>query len=103
MSACHSTHWTGYFRATENPLPEAMLRYLSGHIPAPEHHRFYFDHGTESLDSLYAPFQLRADSIFRAAGYTDPNLVTRVFDGEDHSERAWQRRIKIPLLFLFGK
>lgn len=102
-AACLSTHWTGYFRATDNPLPDAILRYLSGHIPTPGHHRFYFDHGTATLDSLYTPFQIRADSLFRASGYGAPHFDTRVFPGEDHSERAWQRRVGTPLMFLLGK
>lgn len=101
-AACLSTHWTGLFRATDNPLPDVLLGYLAGHSPAPKNHRLYFDHGTEALDSLYAPFQQRADNILRNAGYSSTNLMTRSFPGEDHSERAWQRRMKIPLVFLFG-
>ncbi len=102
-AACLSTHWTGLYRAVNNPVPDAVLKYLDAHVPAPKDHRFYFDHGTATLDSLYAPFQLTADSIMKAHGYTSRNFESRVFDGEDHSERAWSRRFEIPAMFLLKK
>jgi enterochelin esterase-like enzyme len=102
-AACLSTHWTGLYRADNNPVPDAVLEYFNAHLPSPKDHRFYFDHGTATLDSLYAPFQLRADSIMKAHGFTGRNLESRVFNGEDHSERAWARRFEIPALFLLKK
>lgn len=94
---------TGLYRAVNNPVPDAVLKYLDALVPSPKDHRFYFDHGTSTLDSLYAPFQLRADSIMKAHGYTSRNFESRVFEGEDHSERAWARRFVIPALFLLKK
>jgi predicted alpha/beta superfamily hydrolase len=102
-AACVSTHWTGLYRADNNPVPDAVLKYLDAHVPSPKDHRFYFDHGTATLDSLYAPFQLRADSIMKAHGYTARNYLSKIFEGEDHSERAWARRFEIPALFLLKK
>jgi enterochelin esterase-like enzyme len=102
-AACLSTHWPGLFTLENNPLPDAILSYLSSHLPSPENHLFYFDHGTATLDAMYAPFQQRADSIIRAAGYTTQNFMSRVFDGADHSEKAWSERLAVPLQFLLGK
>jgi predicted alpha/beta superfamily hydrolase len=102
-AACMSTHWMGLFTVADNPLPDAMLSYLSSHLPSPENHLLYFDHGTATLDAMYAPFQQRADSIIRAAGYTTKNFMSRVFDGADHSENSWSERLAIPLLFLLPK
>ncbi len=95
-AACLSTHW---------PAGNgAMVAYLESHIPKRDDHRFYFDHGTATLDTLYAPFQLRVDSLFRARRYEDgEHFMTRVFDGADHSERSWRARLDAPLEFLLGR
>lgn len=102
-AACLSTHWVGIFRTENNPVPAALMAYLKGHLPSPKNHRFYFDYGTASLDALYPPFQKQADEIMQASGYTAKNWLTRAFEGEDHSERAWRKRLDIPLLFLLKK
>ena len=94
-AACLSTHWTA--------ADGAMVDYLGHALPKPGAHRFYFDHGTRTLDSLYAPFQQRVDSIARAAGYVEGrDFVSRVFDGAEHSEVAWRARVAEPLVFLLG-
>jgi predicted alpha/beta superfamily hydrolase len=94
-AGCVSTHW---------PAGDgAMVGYLATHMPDPATHRIYFDHGTATLDSLYAPFQARADSIMRAAKWTEGrNWMTRVYPGADHSERSWRVRVDVPLTFLLG-
>lgn len=102
-AACLSTHWPGTFSAENNPVPFAFLDYLNDHLPSPENHKIYFDYGTETLDSLYEPFQLQADEIMKSKGYTEKNWITRKFQGEDHSERAWKKRLEIPIIFLVGK
>ena len=101
-AACLSTHWTGIFRADNNPFPAAMMKYLSRGLPSPKNHAIYFDHGTETLDSLYQPYQQQADKIMKAKGYGSGNWVSKVFPGEDHSERSWNKRLNIPVLFLLG-
>jgi len=99
-AACLSTHWTGIFSAENNPIPAAFMAYLRTHLPDPATHRLYFDYGTETLDALYEPFQLQADAILREKGYSAANWQTLKFVGADHSERAWQARLAIPLTFL---
>jgi predicted alpha/beta superfamily hydrolase len=99
-SACLSTHWPGTFQAENNPVPTAFLHYLKDHLPPPGTHRFYFDYGSETIDALYKPFQLQADTIMMRAGYTEANWVTLEFQGENHSEIAWNKRLHIPLEFL---
>lgn len=102
-AACLSTHWTGIFTNINNPIPAALLHYLQGHLPSPATHKLYFDHGTKTLDTLYKPYQLRADSIIKAHGYTKSNFMTLEFPDADHTERSWNKRLAIPLLFLLGK
>ena len=36
-------------------------------------------------------------------GFTSESWITKEFVGEDHSERAWQRRLHIPFEFLMAK
>jgi glycosidase/enterochelin esterase-like enzyme len=92
-AACLSTHW---------PAGDgAVVDYISKNLPKPGEHRIYFDHGTATLDALYEPFQQRMDEGMKHAGYTaGKDWVSRTFPGEDHSERAWSKRVEIPLLFL---
>jgi enterochelin esterase-like enzyme len=102
-AACLSTHWPGTFKTENNPVPAAFLSYLSDHLPSPANHKFYFDYGTATLDSLYKPFQQQADEIMKSKGYKKKNWITKEFPGEDHTEKAWNRRFEIPVRFLLGK
>jgi hypothetical protein len=44
------------------------------------------------------------DAIVRGRGYVEGrNFSSRVFEGAEHSERAWRQRVEIPLEFLLGK
>ena len=91
-----STHW---------PIGNGvMIDWLGTHLPDPRTHRLYFDHGTATLDAQYAPFQQRMDAIARDHGYSnDRNFSSRVFQGAEHSERAWNARVQVPLEFLLGR
>ncbi|MBN1179536.1 MAG: alpha/beta hydrolase [Anaerolineae bacterium] len=92
-AGCLSTHWV----AGE----DIIIEYVRQALPAPGRHRVYFDHGTETLDALYEPFQQQVDQVMRAAGYREGvDWVTRTFKGAEHSEVAWRERVHIPLAFL---
>jgi enterochelin esterase-like enzyme len=99
-AACLSTHWPGTFKAENNPVPKAFLAYLTDHLPSSDKHKIYFDYGTKTLDAMYKPFQTKADEIIKKKGYTNVNWITKEFPGEDHSEKAWRKRMAIPLTFL---
>lgn len=102
-AACLSTHWPGLFSSKNNPVPDAFLSYFASHLPDPAGHSIYFDYGTETLDTMYRRHQVVADSIMSKGGYDTSNWVTLEFKGADHSERAWARRLEIPLRFLLRK
>ena len=102
-AACLSTHWTGTFTAENNPIPAAFMQYLKANLPSPKNHKIYFDYGTATLDSLYKPFQQQADAIMKHKGYTTKNWQTHEFVGADHSEKAWNKRLPLPLMFLLAK
>jgi predicted alpha/beta superfamily hydrolase len=102
-AACMSTHWVGISETVNNPVPAAFMQYLQQHLPAPQQHKIYFDYGSETLDSLYKPFQLQADVIMQQKGYNSSNWLSKEFVGADHSENAWNKRFEIPVSFLLGK
>lgn len=103
-AACLSTHWPGIFKA-DNPFPKAMKAYLKANLPLAKNHKIYFDYGTETLDAMYEPFQLQVDSIMISKGYSFKrnDWKTQKFEGENHSEVAWRKRLHIPILFLLKK
>lgn len=98
---CLSTHWPVALDASTPEASEAILDYLTAHVPLGK--RWYFDHGTKELDVLYATWQLKADSILRSAGYQSGELFqSLVFDGHGHNERFWNQRLHLPLVWLLG-
>jgi enterochelin esterase-like enzyme len=101
-AACLSTHWPGIFSTENNPIPQAFADYLSTHLPDPATHKLYFDYGTETLDALYEPYQLQADSLIQNRGYDSLQWKTLKFPGENHSEASWRKRLGIPITFLIG-
>jgi len=99
-AACLSTHLSGMFTNQKNPFPKVLIEYLSKNIPNKREHRFYFDHGTTTLDSLYGSHQVCVDSVFRSKGFSGENFQSLTFPGESHTETAWKKRLQIPVLFL---
>ncbi len=102
-AACLSTHWPGIFRVEDNPIPNAFFQYMKEKLPDQKTHKLYFDYGDQTLDALYPPLQKRADQVIKSKGYTSKNWMTRFFPGENHSEKAWSRRLEVSLLFLLKK
>lgn len=92
-AACISTHWPA--------LDGVFLQYVAENIPVPGKHKIYFDYGTATIDSLYEPYQLKVDSMMKAAGFIHgENWISKKFDGADHSEQAWRKRVHVPIEFL---
>jgi enterochelin esterase-like enzyme len=102
-AACLSTHWPGTFSAENNPVPGAFINYLKAHLPNPKNHRLYFDYGDQTLDAMYPPLQKKADEVIKGKSFTEKNWVTKYFPGDDHSEKAWSKRLDLPVLFLLKK
>ncbi len=102
-AACLSTHWPGIFRFDHNPFPGVMIKYLGKNLPTSRDHKVYFDYGTETPDSMYKPFQLLVDRKMKRKGFDSNNWMTSEHKGADHSERSWNKRLEMPILFLLGK
>ena len=102
-AACLSTHWPVIFSNENNLFPEAINNYLRSHLPSPKHHKIYFDLGDQTLDGMYKPYQKLIDETMKQKGFTSSNWKTLEFNGDDHSERSWAKRLYIPLQFLLSK
>jgi len=102
-AACISTHWIGNIKYNDGIIPKAFNNYLFKNLPSPQNHRFYFDCGTVDLDSFYKPYQLLVNQTMQKKGYTNAQWVTKAFVGENHSEKAWSKRLHIPFSFLLKK
>ena len=101
--ACLSTHWPGSFTLDHNPMPAAFLQYLKANLPANGTRNIYFDCGDQTLDVMYPSIQQQVDAIMQSKGYDAKHWQTQYFPGEDHSEGAWKKRFRQPLIFLLGK
>lgn len=99
-AACLSTHWVGSFTLENNPVPNAFINYLSENLPKPKKHKIYFDCGDQTLDALYPEIQKKVDSLMKSKGFNTKSWMTKYFPGENHSEKAWNKRLNIPLEFL---
>ncbi len=95
-AGCLSTHWP-FFK-------QLIVTYLKNHLPEPATHKFYFDFGTVGLDAEYEPYQIKIDQVLRKGGYqAGVNWITRKFDGAEHHESYWRKRVHIPLKLFLGK
>lgn len=101
-AACISTHWPGAGVYDGSPFPKAIFDYMKANIPSPNNHRFYFDFGTETLDQHYPQYAPLVDQIFTEKGYDPTNFVNLKFEGTDHSENSWNKRLDTPFIFLLG-
>jgi glycosidase/predicted alpha/beta superfamily hydrolase len=95
-AGCLSTHW---------PLGKGMMiDYLEKHMPPPGHHKWYFDHGTLTLDQYYEVYQKRMDAVMRRKGYREGvDWITVKDEGAEHNEQAWRARVEVPLVLFLGK
>jgi predicted alpha/beta superfamily hydrolase len=88
--------------ATPDSTPY-VLRDIAAGLTVPPGTRYWFDYGTLGLDSAYAPTHEVVRSWLRDQGLVeDRDFVVRRYDGADHNEASWRRRLEDPLTFLFG-
>ncbi len=104
-AACLSTHWPLIIsrEAEESKTISQLFQdYLKLNLPKSEGKKIYFDYGTETLDSLYKPYQTLVDEIMVNRGYNEDNWITKEFIGDDHSESSWSKRLEIPFQFILN-
>jgi len=100
-AGCLSTHWVGDPDVEPHEVSEAFVTYLTESLPDPGGHLIYFDYGTASLDSIYQPHQHKIDRIMMDKGYrVGMDWMTKKYDGHEHNEIYWRKRLEVPLIFL---
>jgi len=104
-----STHWPLVITPDNKPISEeqyeavssAFERYLTPALPDAATHKLYFDHGSETLDAMYARYQDRVDAVVRRRGYRQwSSVLSLSYPGEKHNEISWASRVAVPLQFL---
>ncbi|MGE5564032.1 MAG: alpha/beta hydrolase [Bacillota bacterium] len=104
-----STHWPLFLKPNGESVSEAEYetvssafeRYLRPALPSPATHRLYFDHGSETLDAIYAGYQDRVDAVVERRGYRSwSSTLSLSFPGQNHNEISWASRVAVPLQFL---
>ena len=81
-----------------------IVRDIRAGLKAPEGTRYWFDYGTRSLDSAYAPTHQRVRQWLLGQGLVEGlDFVIRRYEGADHNEASWRARLEDPLTFLFGR
>ncbi len=97
-AACVSTHWpladpsdVGPF----NPEVTALWQdYLAHKLGKPGGRRLWMDHGTETLDAAYEPYQRAIDADLTALGWRrGRDFVSHSYAGAAHEENAWAARL----------
>ncbi len=101
-AACLSTHWIGTFEDND-AIPAAFRKYLESRLPVLDHHALYFDYGTVGLDSLYIRHQTDIDAMLREKAGSGLRWKSLAFEGAEHMEIYWARRLHIPFEFLMPK
>ena len=86
----------------DNPGAQAFREYLMKNLPKANSRKIYFDYGNKTIDVYYAPYQHRVDEVMKKKGYNNQYWMTRFYEGDDHSEIAWSRRLHVPAVFLLG-
>jgi predicted alpha/beta superfamily hydrolase len=103
-AGCLSTHWVTRVDLENGEMARVMKEYLEQNLPEAGQHRIYFDFGTAGLDEYYEIHQEKIDEVMMSKGYNrGKDWVTLKFDGEDHNELSWNRRLHIPVEFLLKK
>ena len=85
------------------PWATGFRNYVGQHLPEANGSLVYMDHGTEGFDADYGQYQEQLDSVIRAKGWDTQHYMSLVFDGDDHNETCWGKRLNQPLQFLLSK
>ena len=85
------------------PWATGFRNYVGQHLPEANGSLVYMDHGTEGFDADYGLYQEQLDSVIRAKGWDAQHYMSLVFNGDDHNETCWGKRLNQPLQFLLSK
>lgn len=97
-AGCVSSHWPAADPTRVGPANPELIALWDGWFAArlgqPDGRRVWMDHGTATLDAFYAPYQQQIDARFAASGWQrGRDWESRVYEGAEHEENAWARRL----------
>lgn len=76
--------------------------YLDKKLGKPDGRRVWMDHGTEKLDSYYAPWQVMVAQDLAERGWQEgEDYTARVYEGAEHDENFWNARMAEMLRWLW--
>lgn len=80
--------------ANEAQIVGLWADYLGADLGPPKGRRVWMDHGTETLDSYYAPWQKMVSADFAASGWQEgTDFIARTYEGAAHDENSWRARL----------
>jgi enterochelin esterase-like enzyme len=100
-AACVSIHWPILTRVKDKTMFSLFKNWLSGHLPQAGGHVIYMDRGTETLDSLYAPYMEEIEQLFAEKVVPATRYSIRAFEGAAHDEASWAIRFPEVVKYLF--
>lgn len=84
-------NWTS---AEREDIFAAWRTYVKQELGKPKGRRIWFDHGTETLDAFYRPYQENLNAALVANGWREGrDFSSRVYEGTPHEENAWAARM----------
>lgn len=106
-AGCVSTHWPlsnpVITPAQRDELLAVWGKYLTERLGPPAGRRIWFDHGDQTLDSFYGPWQSAIDAKLVSIGWQpDRNMSTRLYQGAAHDEESWAARLDDVFGWLLG-
>jgi enterochelin esterase-like enzyme len=80
-----------------------ILRDIAAGLTVPKGTRYWFDYGTQGLDSTYGPTHRAVRAWLLRQGLVEGrDFVVRRYEGATHNEASWRARLDDPLTFLFA-
>jgi hypothetical protein len=109
---CVSTHfplseavWSQMVEPAAGEAPDPtpfIVRDIADGLKVPPGVRYWFDFGTEGLDSTYGPTHEIVRQWLLDQGLVEgKDFVVREYEGATHNEASWRARLDDPLTFLF--
>ncbi|MEY4238833.1 MAG: hypothetical protein RL339_1434 [Pseudomonadota bacterium] len=97
-AGCVSSHWPAADPRTVGEASPELIALWDGWFAArlgqPAGRRVWLDHGTATLDAFYAPYQQAINARFAASGWQrGRDWESRVYEGAEHEENAWAKRL----------
>jgi enterochelin esterase-like enzyme len=81
-----------------------VVQDIAAGLKPPRGARYWFDYGSQGLDSTYGPSHEAVRAWLLRQGLVEGrDFVVRRYEGATHTEASWRARLDDPLTFLFGK